>query len=218
MMISIPMEQIQPTIDSLEMYMRFNLGQYDMALDLCEQYSDDKAYHENHDLKTDQEAVLLVVRNRLMPDMRSNGFGGSRGINNQHNDPKVMDGYVLLCAIRRPYAYYRQLDFDVYYRTPPENGRYPIPECSMDEKGMTVGLCPEQLVILKEAAAAFSAMYHGELVEAFRFFTDDSTCLELVAAAERLGKMQINQEYLMRVDRYWEWIRGVVKDDSLASV
>ena len=218
MRIKIPMEQIPLAIESLTMQMRYNLGQYDMVLDLCDQNSDDKVYCENHDLKADQEAVLLPVRNRLMRDTRSSGFGESRGIGNPHNDPKVTDGYVLLCSIRRPYAYYQQLDFDVYYRTPPENGRYPIPECSMDDNGMTVELCPEQMAILKEAAEAFYATYHGELIKAFRFFTDDPVCLELVAAAEHLGKIQINPNYLGCVEKYWEWIRGVVKNDDLASV
>ena len=209
MKILIPNELIPLAIDSLTMYMRYNLGQYDMVLDMCGQNSAFAFYHGNHDLKVDQEAVLLPVRNRLMPDMRSDGFNGSRGIGNKYNDPKVTDGYVLLCSIRRPYAYYHHLEFDVYYRDPPDDGRHPIPECSMGDDGMTVELCPEHLEILKEAAEVFHATYHGELAEAFRLFTDDPICMELVAGAEHLGKMQVDQEYIWIVDRYWEWIRGV---------
>ncbi len=40
MKIQIPNELIPLVIDSLTLYMRYNLGQYDMVLDMCDQNSD----------------------------------------------------------------------------------------------------------------------------------------------------------------------------------
>ena len=91
-MILIPMEHIQIAIDSLDIYLRYNIFQYDYLLDICEMHGSDNKYRENRELKVDLMSVLKPVEKRIISEMQSGGRDTGHRLENEKNAPNAQDG------------------------------------------------------------------------------------------------------------------------------
>ena len=202
--------QINTAIAALDLFFRMHLGQYD-AIDMLYQWN---CLHYDHDVDEARDALMVPIRNALMPDMKSSGFRGSRGIYNELNHPDCMDAYNLMCSIRSAYAWYRDPTCTyatVDYRPPTDKGRYSPAECVIKKKDEAavadVTMCREQFELLLTAAQVYLDVLTGKLREAFNVFTQDSALLALAEEAEQYHPDHLSKETLEKAENLLQLLR-----------
>ena len=202
--------QIHTAIAALDLFFRMHLGQYD-AIDMLYQWN---CLHYDHDIDEARDALLVPIRNALMPDMKSSSFRGSRGIYNELNHPDCMDAYNLMCSIRSAFAWYRDPTCTyatVDYRPPTNKGRYSPADCVIEKKDEAavakVTMCREQFILLLTAAQVYLDVLTGKLREAFAVFTHDSALLALAEEAEQYHPENMSKKVLSKAENLLQLLR-----------
>ncbi|MCR5088729.1 MAG: hypothetical protein K6C08_04355 [Oscillospiraceae bacterium] len=205
--------QIHTAIAALDLFFRIYLGQYD-AIDMLYLWSWDTDLYYDHNVDEARDVLMVPIRNALMPDMMSSGFGGSRGIYNKLNPPDCMDAYNLMCSIRSAYAWYRDpicTFATVDYRPPTKKGRYCPATCVIEKKEeaavANLTMCKEQYELLLTAARVYLDVLTGMLRDAFGVFTQDPELLALAEEAEQYHPEHLNKRTLSNAENLLQLLR-----------
>ena len=187
-----------------------HLGQYD-AIDMLYQWN---CLHYDHDVDEARDALMVQIRNALMPDMKSSGFRSSRGIYNELNHPDCMDAYNLMCSIRSAYAWHLDptcIQAIVDYRPPTDKGRYSPAECVIEKNDeadvANVTMCKEQFALLMTAAQVYLDVLTGKLREAFAVLTQDPTLLALAEEAGQYHPEHLSKRILSKAENLLQLLK-----------
>lgn len=196
---------ISTAIASLDLYIRIHLGQFD-SIGWLYQVNAEKCLTESE--KSEQDAVLLHLRNAVFPDLSYLPFNGSRGISNEKNSPDALDAYNLKCVIRSTIAWYHHPEggYTVDFDYPFLSGRCRNAECKAAEQNgsdiIYLRVCSEQLRIMIDATAVYLAVVSGHLCEIMHFYTADKGALRIAEQAEQYFTIRLRKSCVDAAQEY----------------
>ena len=215
-------DDIGPSIRTLELYISVHLGQYDRINDL---FRFGVAYEEFEAVKKEEkarEALLLVIRKKLMPDLGDYPLIAiNRGIFQDMTDPRARDAYDLSQVISYTKAWHEHPEGGNTrnFFTPIFSGRYEHPRCSAEENDghviLNLLIGPEQLTIMKQAAEAYLLFQQGEFEEAFSYFTSSTPVLLVAREMEAVTHCKIHKKY---VDETMKYLKNLKKEEIRAKI
>lgn len=205
--------EIDTALKALEMYIALHLGRYRDISTLYRFDCESEQYEEAIAYERGRENILLLIGNRLMPDLAMFSLkSANRGIYQDLVDDRARDAYDLLQVIRYADAWYRRPEGgnEVTFMKPSFSGRYEPPYCKTvaveGKETLNVSLCEEQMEILKEAAVVYCQLLSGQMRQVFGFFTTDTEALEMSEEIEPLFPDVIRKELVEQAEKLCSYL------------
>ena len=199
-------------IESLDLYVRMYLGQFDAIKWLYQMNARKLLTGEE---KENWNAILLHIRDILYPELSAFKLNASRGISNVMNKPEVLDAYNLKCVIRSriSWVHHPEGGWTANFYSPDKPGRCPIARCTVTSREgvetVLLVICSEQKQIMRDAAKLYLDVLNGNLSDAFGLYTSDAEALALAAQAEKYYPGYIRKTTLANAEEYYDYIRGM---------
>ena len=193
MIITLNNHQVLRAINSLDVYSRIFIGQYDfinweIRFNAVDATDDWEKFEEK---EAQREGILKAIRNIVIPDLEYLSLNASHGIwNFEQNDPRAIDAYALQQAIRHKDAWHILSEGGITrnFDKPWIRGRFPEPTIEVtgdqDNYEMTIVLLPEQFQIMLEAANVLRYIHRGEFRKMFEVYTDNEEALRYAKLLE----------------------------------
>lgn len=207
--ITVTEPEINSILDSLDLYSRIWMGQYENILYTIKLNKHCYSFDIDEKLKT----VLLSIRNILFPALHRYGFYASHGIFSSDIDYKAGAAYDMLQEFRYKLAYFKKpgggytIDFNPPMKA--ELDPYPFPKAVCDRNNgqitENITICKEQIQIIIDALQVNKSLQEEKFTDFFSFFTSDNNIQPFLFELNDIIK-QIPAE-LTYINTYDELIR-----------